>query len=134
VSTVLETVERFFAAVEAGDLTALAAIYAPDARIWHNDDGLEQEVPANLRVLRGLHRVVDDLRYEVVRRAEVDGGVFQQHVLHGRLPDGTAVAVPAAIYLGVRDGRVERIEEYLDSAQVSPIKAARPAPAPVPDR
>jgi ketosteroid isomerase-like protein len=122
------TVERFFAAVEAGDVAELERIYSPDARIWHNDDGAEQGVPDNLRVLRGLHRVVGDLRYEIVRRAEVDGGVFQQHVLHGRLPDGSAVAMPAAMYLQIADGRVRRIEEYLDSAHAAPIRAARTAP------
>jgi ketosteroid isomerase-like protein len=74
--------------------------------------------------------VVGDLRYEIVRRAEVDGGVFQQHVLHGRLPDGSAVAMPAAMYLQIADGRVRRIEEYLDSAHAAPIRAARAAPAP----
>ena len=32
---------RFFAAIEAGDIDAIRAIYAPDARIWHNTDGIE---------------------------------------------------------------------------------------------
>jgi ketosteroid isomerase-like protein len=121
----VDTVERFFAAIEAGDVEALEGIYSPDARIWHNDDGAEQAVPDNLRVLRGLHRVVSDLHYEIVRRAEVTGGVFQQHVLHGRLPDGSTVAMPAAMYLEIAGGRVQRIEEYLDSAQAAPIRAAR---------
>jgi len=30
--------------------------------IWHNDDLLEQSVEDNLKVLRGLHRTVSDLR------------------------------------------------------------------------
>lgn len=32
-----DTVERFFTALEAGDTDTMATIYAPDARIWHND-------------------------------------------------------------------------------------------------
>jgi ketosteroid isomerase-like protein len=51
-----ELVIRFFAALEAGDIETVHAIYAPDAVIWHNDDLIEQPVEDNLKVLRGLHR------------------------------------------------------------------------------
>jgi len=118
------TVERFFAALEAGDTDLLAAIYTPDARIWHNDASGEQGVEDNLKV-RGLHAVVSGLRYDIGRRFPIDGGVVQQHVLRGTLPDGSAVAMPAAMFLYVDAGRVRRIEEYLDSAQAAPIRAAR---------
>jgi ketosteroid isomerase-like protein len=120
-------VERFFAALEAGDTDLLARLYTPDARIWHNDASGEQGVEDNLRVLRGLHAVVSGLHYDVGRRFPMDGGVVQQHVLRGTLPDGSAVAMPAAMFLYVEGGRVRRIEEYLDSAQAAPIRAARAA-------
>jgi ketosteroid isomerase-like protein len=120
-------VERFFAALEAGDTDLLARLYTPDARIWHNDASGEQGVEDNLRVLRGLHAVVSGLHYDVGRRFPMDGGVVQQHVLRGTLPDGSAVAMPAAMFLYVEGGQVRRIEEYLDSAQAAPIRAARAA-------
>ena len=123
----IATVERFFAALEAGDTDLLATIYTPDARIWHNDASGEQGVEDNLRVLRGLHAVVSGLHYDVGRRFPMDGGVVQQHVLRGTLPDGSAVAMPAAMFLYVEGDRVRRIEEYLDSAQAAPIRAARAA-------
>jgi ketosteroid isomerase-like protein len=37
------------------------------------------------------------------------------------------VELHAAMYLQVRDGRITRIEEYLDSGQRARIKAARQA-------
>ena len=122
-----EVVVRFFAALEAGDIATLRAIYAPDAVIWHNDDLLEQPVEDNLKVLQGLHRAVSGLRYDVVRRVPAADGILQQHVLRGNLPDGTEVELHAAMYLQVRDGHVTRIEEYLDSAKRSSIRAAREA-------
>jgi ketosteroid isomerase-like protein len=122
-----ELVVRFFAALEAGDIETLRAIYAPDAVIWHNDDLIEQSVDDNLRVLRGLHRAVSGLRYDIVRRALVADGIIQQHVLRGHLPDGAEVELHAAMYLQVRDGHITRIEEYLDSAKRSSIRAAREA-------
>ena len=44
-SDALEIAERFFRAIEAGNVEAIRAIYAPDAVIWHNNDNLEQESP-----------------------------------------------------------------------------------------
>jgi uncharacterized protein len=117
-------VERFFAAVEAGDLDTVRALYAPDARIWHNDDLREQPVADNLKLLRALHRVVSEPRYEILRRVAVPGGVYQQHVLRGRLPDGAEVAVHAAMYLAISGGLITRIEEYLDSAALAPLVLA----------
>ena len=102
-------------------------IYAPDAVIWHNDDLIEQPVDENLKVLRGLHRVVSGLHYDITRRVPTPDGVLQQHVLRGTLPDGSAVELHAAMYLQVRDGRITRIEEYLDSARRSEIRKAREA-------
>ena len=122
-----ELVVRFFAALEGGDIDALREIYAPDAVIWHNDDLVEQPVEENLNVLRGLYRAVSGLRYDVIRRVPAADGVLQQHVLRGRLPGGAEIALHAAMYLQVRDGRITRIEEYLDSGQRAAIKSAREA-------
>ena len=122
-----ELVARFFTALEAGDIDAVRVIYAPDALIWHNDDLLDQSVEDNLKVLAGLHRAVSGLRYDVIRRAVVDDGVLQQHVLRGTLPDGSEVELHAAMYLQVREGHITRIEEYLDSGKRGTIRAAREA-------
>jgi uncharacterized protein len=123
----VQLIERFFEAVEAGDLNTLRSIYSPDALIWHNDDNQEQSVSDNLKRLAGLHQVVADLQYEIVRRIAIPGGFFQQHILRGRLPDGQKVAMSAAMYIAVSNGYITRIEEYLDSAQAQPIRAARAA-------
>jgi ketosteroid isomerase-like protein len=122
-----DTVIRFFAALEADDIDAVRAIYAPDALIWHNDDLIEQPVQENLKVLAALHQVVSGLHYEVIRRVPTEDGVIQQHVLRGTLPNGQDIALHAAMYLQVKDGHVTRIEEYLDSAMRSSIRAAREA-------
>ncbi len=122
-----DTVSRFFAAIEAGDIDTVRAIYSPDALIWHNDDLIEQPVDDNLKVLAGLHKALSGLRYDVVRRAELPDGVLQQHVLRGTLANGQEVELHAAMYLRVQDGHVTRIEEYLDSARRTTIRKAREA-------
>jgi ketosteroid isomerase-like protein len=122
-----ELVISFFAALEAGDIDRLREIYAPDAVVWHNDDLVEQPVEQNLKVLQGLHRAVSGLHYDIIRRVPAPDGVLQQHILRGRLRNGTEVELHAAMYLQVRDGHITRIEEYLDSAKRAAIRAAREA-------
>src|SRR5205823_4010714 len=46
-----ELADRLFAAIEKGDVDCVAALYADDAVIWHNFDGIEQPRDANLVVL-----------------------------------------------------------------------------------
>lgn len=114
--------DRFFAAVERGDEATLTELYAPDARIWHNDDGLEQTVPANLRVLRWLARTLEDFRYEDVRRHILPDGFAQQHVVRGTLPGHGLLTIPAALFVRIESGRICRIDEYVDSAATRPLR------------
>ena len=121
-SETLEIAERFFRAVERGDVDQIRAIYAPDARIWHNHDGLEQTVEENLKVLAWMSRHVSDRRYHVQRRVAIPGGVLQQHVLHGQTANG-AFSMPACIVCEVTNVRISRLEEYLDSAHAAHLVA-----------
>ena len=43
--------DRFLACLERGDVDQARSFYAPDARIWHNFDELEQTVDENLKRL-----------------------------------------------------------------------------------
>ena len=117
----LQLAERLFAAITAGDADAVRDIYAPDAVIWHNNDGLEQSADDNLRVLRWVITNIDGLRYENVRRQRTESGFMQQHVLRGTAPNGHPLNIPACIVCTVRDGRITRLEEYLDSAHIAPL-------------
>ena len=114
----LEVAEKFFAAIPRGDLEAVRALYAPAAEIWHNHDGVTQDVAANLRVLDWVVRNVSGLRYEEVRRQATPTGFVQQHVLRGAAPNGKPLEIPACIVCRVENGRITRLNEYLDSAQI----------------
>ena len=119
----LALAERFFAAIPKGDLETVRAIYAPDAVIWHNYDQLEQTAEQNLAVLAWVVKNVAELRYEDVRRFPTPNGFVQQHVLRGTAPDGAKLDVPACIACTVVDGRITRLDEYLDTAQIAPLLA-----------
>lgn len=116
--------DRFFAAIERGDLAEVEACYHPDATIWHNFDRAEQSVADNLTVLRGVCTVLANRRYDVVRRIVTDDGFVQQHVLRGDAPGGE-LALEAMMYVQVDEGRIRRLEEYLDTAQLAALRPPR---------
>lgn len=116
--------DRFMRALEANDVDTIRACYAADARIWHNFDGEEQTVEENLRTLRWVDAKLKNRRYEIAARHAFGGGYVQQHVLTGTLPDGTPFRMPACVVVTVENGRIARLEEYLDSAHVQPLLRA----------
>ncbi len=115
--------QRFFDAVEVGDVEALRGIYALDAEIWHNTDEIATSVDENLQTLAGFVERIRDRRYRDRRIAVFDGGFVQQHVLHGVRADGVAVTLPACIVCRVEQGRITRLDEYFDSARVAVFRA-----------
>ena len=117
---VLALAERFVTAIETGDIETLKSVcYAPDAEIWHNFDQVNQTVEQNLKVLGWMARVLPQRRYEILRRVVIPGGYLQQHVLRGKRPNGEDFAMPACLVVMVKDGRITRLEEYLDPAQAA---------------
>ncbi|MGE3073422.1 MAG: nuclear transport factor 2 family protein [Dehalococcoidia bacterium] len=119
----LELCDQLFSAIRRADIEAVRGIYAPDAVIWHNNDGVEEDPDRNLRVLSWVARNIKDLRYEEIRRQETSTGFVQQHVLLGIAPNGTALEIPACIVCEVKDGRITRLDEYLDSAHTAPLRS-----------
>ena len=119
-SDALEVAERFFRAIEAGDVERIKSIYAPNAIIWHNNDQKEQTVEENLRVLTWVTRNLTNRHYRVKRRVAIPGGFLQQHVLEAETANGP-FSMPACIVVEVKDGRITRLDEYLDSGQTAAL-------------
>ncbi|MCE9648046.1 MAG: nuclear transport factor 2 family protein [Parvibaculum sp.] len=122
-SAILALAERFVAAIESGDIEAVKGCYAGDARIWHNFDEVDQTVEENLKVLGWMTRVLGERKYNILRRVAIPGGFVQQHVLTGKRKTGEAFAMPACLVVQVKDGRISRLEEYLDPAQASVLQS-----------
>jgi ketosteroid isomerase-like protein len=112
---------RLFRAIERGDVDAVAELYADDVAVWHNTSGRAQTKHENLALLKGLTERAEDWRYEDVRRRCYAGGCSQQHVLRGKLRGRDAFAIPVCIVLEMAEGRIRRIDEYLDSAALGAL-------------
>jgi ketosteroid isomerase-like protein len=122
---VLAFADRFVGAIERGDVEAVRACYAPDAKICHNHDRVEQSVEQNLKVLGWFMRKMSDRKYRIVRREALSDGFLQQHVLEGKLPDGRDFSMSACCVIRMRDGVISRLDEYIDSAEAAVLSEVR---------
>ena len=107
--------------LEAGD------VFAPGAVTWHSFDEVEAPtVPDTLESVRAIRKVVPDFRMDDVRTSPaVDGLAWAQYTVTGTLPDGTVFRAPAALAVHLDGaGKVTRIEEYVDTAQLSGLFGA----------
>lgn len=111
----LSVAERLMAAIEAGDVAGIDALYAPDMTIWTTLDADRRDRASAIAVLSWVIEQTTSIRYDIIRREAIDGGFVQQHVLHGTLPDGTQFSNPACLLVDVdENGSITRIDEYLD--------------------
>ena len=115
--------QKLIACIVAGDVDGVAALYHDDARIWRNFDGRELGKDQMLKVIRFLATEVRGLDYQDVRLHVVPTGFVQQHVLVGTSAKGVAVRAPACLVAEVVDGRIRRLDEYLDSGALAPLLA-----------
>ena len=118
----LALAERFVSAIQNADIPTIRACYAPDARIWHNFDGIEQTVDENLVILGWLVKQMPERKYQVSRRENLPDGFMQQHVLAGKSRLGEAIAMPACIICKVQDGKITRLDDYLDPAAAAALQ------------
>ena len=113
---------RFVAAIQAGDAETVRACYAPDAKIWHNIDNLEQTVDQNMKSLDWFVRKLPDRLYTVQRVEALPDGFVQQHVLSATLPDGAPWKMSACVVVRMAEGRITRLDEYIDSAEAGALR------------
>jgi hypothetical protein len=66
-------------------------------------------------------RQLDGYRIDIDRCFVHDTGFVLTSRLFGTTPEGVAVDVPACLLYEVRDGHIVAIEEFVDSAQVTPL-------------
>ena len=117
---------EFIANVEACNIEALAAMYAPNGVVNINVMGLDQPAAETFKTLQAMHQRAESIRYEVLEVIPTESGYVQRHRLHVVVPqrgDMTPqhLVIPACLVVKLQDGLVVRVDEYLDSSQVAPL-------------
>src|SRR5581483_12294694 len=89
-----ELADRFFRAVEEGDVDVIRQCYDKDIIVWHNNDEVEQTGEQNIALLELTFTRLHNRQYRNRRVNIFPGGFVQQHDLHGVRNDGTKVSMP----------------------------------------
>jgi ketosteroid isomerase-like protein len=108
---------RFLDALERGDVATVAQIYAPDFRLWANVTGAEITAAENLKILHdgaALHRrrTYDDRAINTFER-----GFVVQYSVNVVTHAGKRASLWACLIAQCKDGKITRIDEYLDSGK-----------------
>ena len=111
-----ELARELFAAVESNDAEAILDLYAEAAEIRSNvADG-----PAGpddvVAAAAAIAAAVPDFAYEELSCEPTPSGFVRQHLLRGTASDGERFAVASCCVGIVAEGRVTRLDEYVDAA------------------
>jgi hypothetical protein len=109
----------FARASRTNDADLYRSLCAPGAVTWHNFDELEVGSDQTVRTVGWLHRAVADLEWSDVALLPTPTGWVSQTILSGTAPGGPLRVHSCVIVTLDDDGLVQRVEEYLDSAQTA---------------
>lgn len=120
--------ERLTRAVADNDVAALAALYAPGSIVWHSTDQVELKLEEVQQLVRAI-REVAHCTIAVSATLITKRGFVQTQKNTYTFSDGTSTSFHAALVVTLdNDGRITRLEEYLDSAGLAPLIAALGTP------
>lgn len=112
--------QDFFAAITRRDWSDALERVHPDGRAMQNISGEEVDARTLLTSMRGLVESLKSFAYENPRRILGKNAVVEQHDVRMAREDGRELVLDICIVLHFdNDGRITRIDEYLDSAQVA---------------
>ncbi len=118
-----EIAAALFTAFEDGDMETVRTLCASEFKARQNLNP-ELNIDTLIQFSQAVSAVVKDFRYEEVRRAATATGFVEEHMVRGRLEDGSELNIAACVVADIEDGKIFSIREYLDSvAAAGLIKA-----------
>jgi len=116
-------VERMAKAITSGDAETYSALYSPDAKFWHNTDGILLNVPDLRALMRSMHENYTDINYTARKVHPTPDGYVAETTLYARKRDGTFITLYFCRVTELDEqGLITRVNEYYD-----PTKTVGPA-------
>jgi ketosteroid isomerase-like protein len=124
---IAELANQWLTALQAGDLEGVRRSVHPDITVWHNFGDTERVgVETMLKGVAELNTQVAAFRFDESRCDVFTGGFVERHIMRGRTASGEEMDIPSCMVATVQDGRIVRLEEYLDPAQVPALGGPEP--------
>jgi len=116
-----DVVDKFYEALENRDLQGAVACCNPDAVFWHNFDGVAQSLE---QAKRGWESLIANFQANYVtdvRREMINSGVVQRHMFVMLTKEGHLTGKPCCILVRLKEGLIERLDEYINLAGDLPV-------------
>ena len=110
--------DRFFTAIQTGDVATVEDSYHPEVVIWHGHTRQAMDRATNVATLTQFIAISQSRTYTDRKIRFFPGGFVQQHLLVAISTGGARLELPAALICEVSDGRITRLEEYFDNGPV----------------
>lgn len=107
----------YFDAIERRDVDAVAEMYAPDFVFWVNLTGAESSREQNLATLRDGYALLRRRTYDDRIIDTFGTGFLVRYSVNVVQHDGRRGSFPACLVAQCKDGRITRIDEYMDSSR-----------------
>jgi ketosteroid isomerase-like protein len=108
---------RYLDAIERHDVETVADLYAPGFVFWINLTGAESPREANLESLREGYALLRRRTYDDRTIDTFETGFVARYAVNVVQHDGRRASLWACIVAQCQDGRITRIDEYLDSSK-----------------
>ncbi len=118
-----QILDDFYSALARKDLPGVLACCAPDAIFWHNFDGICQSPEQAAEGWRGMFDSLQEHGPLDVRREILGDTVIQRHLFVMGRADGTRIGKPCCILARIFDGRIQRLDEYIDLSSQRVLEA-----------
>jgi ketosteroid isomerase-like protein len=106
--------DRFFGSMQPCDTATLCDCLTEDAIVWHSFDRVMMRPDDVVKSWEGMANSFTERGVTDVRRQQTATGYVQQHLFVVRGKDGVRKAWPVCIVVQIRDGRIARLDEYID--------------------
>lgn len=119
--------DRLFAAISAGDVDAVGAMWSDDIVVFQPGTTRPRDKARALKVVTWFVGATAERHYDVLTRDVFAGGFVQQHVLRGFNRVGTPFEMRVGMVVRVGcDGLITALDEYLDPATLAPLYHQNP--------
>ena len=117
----MNIIDRFFGTMQTCDIATLRDCLTEDAVVWHSFDRVAMRPDAVVKTWESISAAYTECGVTDVRRQQTPSGYVQQHLFVVRAKDGVRKAWPVCVVVQVEDGRIARLDEYIDlSASFDP--------------
>ena len=120
---------RFFDALETGDLDTVADLYRDDLAFWFNVTDKTSTKAENLKALSAGKAVHRERRYNDRIVNTFRDGFVMQYTVNISHHDGRETALFPCVVVLCRDGKITRMDEYIDSGKFTTPAAPSKAEA-----